>query len=254
MPPDAVSTQCKARAGSTARRRNLAATLMALALAGVVLAWCRMLGYPGWEWHQKLTVEVETPNGVAVGSAVTEVHWRDELDLLADAPHVHSDVTGEAVVVNLGDDQYLFALLSGAERLALRVFSDRRWPSDTDGLLPLIRDVSKQSKGASRPVEPAAYPRLVTFGDIDDPTSVRRVDPDNLAASFGHGYRLKSITLEITDAPVTNGELAKLFPWLDGNRIDPNVNGGRSETLRYPNDSRRGYGTLSVDEFVRSRR
>ncbi len=32
----------------------------------------RMLGYPGWEWHQKLTVEVETPNGVAVGSAVTE--------------------------------------------------------------------------------------------------------------------------------------------------------------------------------------
>jgi hypothetical protein len=47
------------------------------------------------------------------------------------------------------------------------------------------------------------YPMLVTFGDIDDPTSVQRVDPENLAATFGAGVRLKRITLTITDDPLT---------------------------------------------------
>ncbi|WP_421849677.1 hypothetical protein [Oricola sp.] len=58
------------------------------------------------------------------------------------------------------------------------------------------------------------YPRLVTFGHIGSPQTVRRVDPDNLAATFGPGYRLKSITLEITDAPVTRGEVETVLGWL----------------------------------------
>jgi hypothetical protein len=33
-------------------------------------------------------------------------------------------------------------------------------------------------------------PLLVTFADINDPASVQRVDPDDLAASFGPGYAL----------------------------------------------------------------
>jgi hypothetical protein len=45
----------------------------------------------------------------------------------------------------------------------------------------------------------------VTFGDIKDPTSVARVDPDDLAASFGAGVKLKAITVEITDDAVTTG-------------------------------------------------
>jgi hypothetical protein len=46
---------------------------------------------------------------------------------------------------------------------------------------------------------------LVTFKDIADPTSVVLVDPDDLAASFGAGYRLKAITVQVTDKPVTVG-------------------------------------------------
>lgn len=49
------------------------------------------------------------------------------------------------------------------------------------------------------------YPMLVTFDDITDPASVRLVDPSNLAASFGPGVRLKSVTLEVTDEAVTAG-------------------------------------------------
>jgi hypothetical protein len=49
------------------------------------------------------------------------------------------------------------------------------------------------------------YPLLVTFTDMQDPTSVTRVDPANLAASFGTGVRLKRIEVEVTDDDVTTG-------------------------------------------------
>ena len=58
------------------------------------------------------------------------------------------------------------------------------------------------------------YPMLVTFTDIDDPKSVQRVDPANLAASFGPGIRLKRITVEVTDDDVTTG-IEKRLRWLD---------------------------------------
>jgi hypothetical protein len=53
------------------------------------------------------------------------------------------------------------------------------------------------------------YPLLVTFTDIADPKTVTKVDPDNLAATFGPGVALKRITLEITDEKVTEGRTAR---------------------------------------------
>lgn len=54
---------------------------------------------------------------------------------------------------------------------------------------------------------------LVTFRDIDDPASVEKVDPANLAATFGEGVSLKRITVELTDGPVTRG-IEERLPWL----------------------------------------
>jgi hypothetical protein len=70
----------------------------------------------------------------------------------------------------------------------------------------------------ARELAPKQYPLLVTFGDINDPASVKRVDPNNLELAFGPGYALQSITLSITDEPVTKGEVQKVLGWLgDGN-------------------------------------
>ena len=65
------------------------------------------------------------------------------------------------------------------------------------------------------------YPMLVTFTDIDDPSSVQRVDPANLAASFGPGVTLKRITVEVTKDPVTTGIEKRLGPgfWKNWGRI-----------------------------------
>ena len=49
------------------------------------------------------------------------------------------------------------------------------------------------------------------------------VKPESLAAAFGPGYSLKSITLEITDEEVTRGRVEKIIPWVGSikGRIKP---------------------------------
>jgi hypothetical protein len=187
----------------------------------ILFPWaCYRLIWPTYTWNQKLTLTVETPQGEVSGSGVVRVAWNDSPDLLPDAPHWHSKVRGEATVVDLGDGKYLFALIGGAERLGLRVFHERRLPQDTDGLGPIIEMIATQRGGVARPVPPETMPLLVTFTDIADPMTVARVDPDDLAASFGPGYSLKSVTLEITGEPVTKGDVEKVLHWLEA------LNGG----------------------------
>lgn len=50
----------------------------------------------------------------------------------------------------------------------------------------------------------------MTFGEINDPTSVQWVDPDNLASSFGPGVSLKAVTLALTEEAAVEGVLADL--------------------------------------------
>ncbi len=46
---------------------------------------------------------------------------------------------------------------------------------------------------------------LMTFGDIADPRRIERVDPANLAATFGPGYALRRITADIVVELVATG-------------------------------------------------
>jgi hypothetical protein len=54
---------------------------------------------------------------------------------------------------------------------------------------------------------------LVRFGDLRDPRSVEKVDPGNLAASFGPGFALRRITVQLTEDDVTTG-IGKRLGWL----------------------------------------
>ena len=185
-----------------------------LGLPVVVLASLWLL-YPPYSWGQKTTVVVETPTGTKTGSGVVEVRWRDGPDLFPDAPHLTSRTSGEAVVVDLGSGRYLFALITGADRLALRVFGEKPLPTSTNALIGSVKMARAQMGKGAITLQPGEYPLLVTFGDIADPASVRRVDPNNLSGVFGPGFTLKSITLEITDEPVTEGKVEQVLGWLE---------------------------------------
>lgn len=57
----------------------------------------------------------------------------------------------------------------------------------------------------------AGYPNFVTFANIRDPLSARFVSSNDLAASLGRGYKLHSLTVEITDEPVTKGRIGTVL-------------------------------------------
>lgn len=205
----AVGTMRAAGQGADAmigRRRMigvLAVTVGALALGGC--GDTDRLRY-------RMTVEVETPQGTRSGSAVREVsHFVPWPIPSIGESREQWRVKGEAVAVDLQDGKTLFAVLSGEKGdpnfsgggvwWLFRQIRGRQielWPNAPVTNAPRVKD---------------PRPLLVTFTDIADPASVRRVDPADLAASFGPGVRLKRITVSITDDPVTTG-IEKRLRWL----------------------------------------
>jgi hypothetical protein len=172
-----------------------------LVVAGFGLAGCWL--FPA-EWNEKLTVIVSTPHGDVSGSSV---RWQK----LAEDPvlkSAHGYIQGEAVVVEVAKGRYLFALIEQNRPQAELMFFPGEAPLKSTHKL-------NSRKGEVLDVPREMYPMLVTFRDLNAPASVTEVDPANLAATFGPGTALKSITLEITDEPVTEGVVEKVLPWID---------------------------------------
>lgn len=183
---------------------------VALVAAGVA-AW--RIPYPSYEWRQKITVDVDTPQGPVSASSVAEIAWWGIPKILPDASPRDWSVKAEAVVLPLPNGRYLFALVGSAHLIARAVLFDPPYEGD-----PYLGPASRMRRfeGQVHDIQPENYPLLVTFDDVSDPMTVKRVDPDDLAASFGPGVTLKRITLEITDEPVTEGEVEDVLQWWCG--------------------------------------
>jgi hypothetical protein len=200
--------------------------------------------YP--DYRYRLTVEVDTPEGLRSGSSVIEVRTAMSGDLAIPSPRtISTRVRGEAVTVDLGQHGVMFALLrseysvdwaagvlgSSAKRVTYEEVQDEikrtnRDPSfdismqrtlALDGKYEVQRyyDENNRTPGAKHP--PSYYPIMVTFADMADPKSVTKIDPDNMAARFGKGVKLKRITVERTDDDVTSGIEGRLR-WLNNLR------------------------------------
>ena len=180
-------------------------------------------------WNQRLTIVVENPTGDVSGSSVTEVRVVDTYGPLIprEATGPRATVRGEAVAIEVMPGKWLFALLDGDDNV---LGSAVGW-SDAAYCLSCApggkqRDFAARASERDRqpldtpvPLPPEAWPLMVTFADIADPTSVARVAPNDLAASFGEGVRLKAATLEITRAEVTEGVVEGVLPWLREHRL-----------------------------------
>ncbi|MBL8579332.1 MAG: hypothetical protein JNK47_19175 [Mesorhizobium sp.] len=239
-------------AGNMQQARSIGRRVVLGGMLGgcLTLSGCDFLGFKNWQWNQRLILEVETPQGVVTGGSVVTIKvgsspkWAPGMGAGGMSGRV---AAGEASFVEIAPGRYLFALLDeGAEQIPYYTFfpagdNDRERQATE---LETLRGV--------RHVPHDRLPLLVTFTDVNDPTTVQRVDPNNLAATFGAGFWLRRVMLEITDEKVTKGRLKTALPWMDGSKIDPALNEGRTETLRYPNESPRGYGTISTVNFVRA--
>jgi len=178
------------------------------------------------EFRYRMTVEVETPQGLRAGSGVIEVKLSDPGWGGMPTEGTSARVRGEAVTVDLPGGRVLFALLRSPFNYdAAAVYPyDALKPSRYRGEYALVERTKEMKRIRGAGVLPEkSYPRLVTFDDLADPASVRLVDSENLAATFGEGVRLRRITVQITHDPVTAGIEQKL-PWLRSHRgtLKPN--------------------------------
>ncbi|MBC8035621.1 MAG: hypothetical protein H7X89_00160 [Rhizobiales bacterium] len=161
----------------------------------------------GTEWHRKLTVVVDTPAGEVAGSSVQKEYISEKGGywFSLEASGANFRQTGEATVIDLGSGRYLFALM-GKNPNTFVVILPGEAPLEVAEKLASLREV--------RDVPPDQHPLFVTFMDIKDPKSAKEVDPLNIAATFGAGYNLKSITLEITDEALTEGKVGNVLGWV----------------------------------------
>jgi hypothetical protein len=177
------------------------------------------------DYRYRLTVEVETPEGLRTGSSVIQVASHVSSKYALRPGDVTTQVTGEAAAIDLPGGKVLFALLTkpgseeGANTYAFDALITKPW----QGWEEYVRDVNELVRRRYVGVlPPKAYPMLVTFGDIHDPKSVQKADPTNLAVSFGPGVRLRQIVVQMTDDPVT-AVIRRRLLWL-GEYPKPSLN------------------------------
>lgn len=168
------------------------------------------------DYRYRLTVEVDTPDGMRSGSSVIQVASHVSSQYSLSPGDVTTQVTGDAVAVDLPGGKMLFALLSkpGSAEGANTYAFDALIPKPWIGWEEYVADVNALADRRDIGVLPFKdWPMLVTFGDINDPTSIVRIDIANLEATLGPDVKIRRITVQITEEPVTSG-IEKKLKWL----------------------------------------
>lgn len=157
-----------------------------------------------------------TPDGEVRASVVhsmsVNIGWKITQMIIGDHGRI-ADIKGEALVVDLGRGNVLFALIPSAflaEEAGLVRYGSRmsHWLRRLPDMEPIVLEKNTSPYGDIRP-------RLVKFTDLSDPNSLEIVDPDDLEATFGPGYVLKSISLAGVEAQRTEGRVKTMLPWLE---------------------------------------
>lgn len=139
----------------------------------------------------KITVEADTSDGVKTGASVLET----DMDR-------SGFTSGQSPYVDLGEGQFAFALLSDpfSKKIMYRIVLDvLKYPDLKPQALDQDRHLYDQAKDhrSFAVLRREDYPMLVTFGDINDPKTVRELDPSTV----------KRITFQVVDQdePLTEG-------------------------------------------------
>ena len=176
-----------------------------MALAGSMLAGCD--AYP--DYRYRMTVEVETPQGVKSGSSVIEVQKGIFSMQSSTGRTFQSKVRGQAVAIDVAPGQTVFALLARPDDAdyaksvafaALKPVRDKgRNPNDYAGELTAMTQII-----GTHELPRDRWPLFVRFRDMRDPKTIVDVDPDDLRTIGLHGS-VRRVTIAIVADPVTTG-------------------------------------------------
>ncbi len=220
---------------------------------GLIVLGC--VGFYFWntvsmDIHYKLTINVQTPEGIVSGTTVREVKntaLKKKIEVLPGQGNP-ANIRGEAVVVDLGERGVFFGLMSND------LYSG--FPTIGASTYKGLQYFNSLDVGDKRDIPKKHWPQMVTFTDINDAKTVTRVlqtgycdwpsyrdkkcpvnegpyeVENNLESTFGKGVSIKSVTVEITDDKVTAGIVDNYLNWLSnvgGGYLDGKFIGGGPE-------------------------
>ena len=186
--------------------------VMVLLGLGLLLVAAIVFFWGNGSWRQELRLHVSTPGGPIEPSQVIEVKFEKGSDWLGEFSRDRLRLKGEALVVELGEKR-LFVLLDGETgRWVWRARIDPLPRKERRSMAADLRRFKRQYDPLDLPRE--LWPRMVTFGDVTDSTSVVAVDPEDLAATFGPGFALERITVAATKDPISPATIRSLLTWL----------------------------------------
>lgn len=230
---------------------------------GILFVW----SFPTYSHRYRLTVEIDTPEGVRSGSSVIEVARIDDgwIPIRAGSRYTFR-LRGEAVFVDLGGGRNVIALLAHGPKaqdvnqmisLPIEAYGHFKWDEGAWA--------GRKAMQGSVELKPPLIPTLITFTNLDDPATAQvvyateqQVVIDRFAEVFGLDVRFKRAWIEtvstgiwpfntfgwprtLAGEPVTR-EIEARMRWLA--EMKTQGLGGRIET-------RPGIFTLNVPYFTR---
>ena len=182
-------------------------------MAGSVAAVLTGCGILGGEksYRFRMTVEVETPQGLKTGSSVMEVTAYEKLKLTSEEHGGGGGLRGEAVVVETADGPVFVLLKNDGSGQPLRAqvtaaLAPGAPLNPIASYVATVGDLGGMFASAKAELPRKAWPQMVRFRDLSDPKSVEKVAPE--AAG------VKRIVVETTMDAVTTG-IEKRIPWVN---------------------------------------
>jgi hypothetical protein len=198
------------------------------------------------EWNYAIELTIDTPDGIKTGRVVRTNAIALHGGFIAQSGG-SQEITGEALAIEILPGQWLFGLvndtgfpvryqdveqapLTDREKSAMMRWYESRpegygrdivvnpqtvYEQIPEGLTQEEERTIQRRNAALRAEAPrSTYPgTLVTFTDINDPSTIQLVDLADLEATFGEGVRFVSGRYEYTNAPRTEGEILSILPF-----------------------------------------
>jgi hypothetical protein len=167
---------------------------------------------PAYTHRFRLTIEVQTPDGLRSGSSVIETSaWESGNWGPTEARGIRRDFKGRAVFVDLGGGRNLVALLAfgpqGTDQSKLfRLVGAALAPGRS---IDWKDEYRLNGTGA---LSREYTPTLITFADLANPRTAALVDPADFGKTFGSRFTFRQALLTTTSESASEG-IGKILPW-----------------------------------------
>ncbi len=194
------------------------------------------------KWNYKVTVKIQTPDGLKSGYAVRQIRSRFSPELLPEMSDVSYKFIGEAVAVDLDNGNYVFGILP--TELQYEFFNAFPSPHGNSAHRKSLKYYRSLDIGSTATLGDEY--KIVRFNDLSNPASVELVSGyqfnpktqkydfiNNFDDFYGDEHDLKKVEVEVVRESVTH-QVSQILPWIS-DYYNQRLDGERYGTIKAKN-------------------